>query len=276
MCLHFRFRGLTRIELVVVVVVVTILAGVLLPIIDEAREKSKRATCLSHLRQIGRALVAYTQDFDSVYPQEYPTCPNPARGVAREGDFDGSLERADYGSPYRQLVPFMAGFTGTNGNSKRQLFVCPDDPDPYGLSLPGCGASIPSPGVNSYVVNAYFLFGLRAALVEQPADTIYMAERNTKFCDIAVRPWLGEIYDAPDSVGKVGGDIPYPSCIIDNPDIDQEFAIASERHALGSNYTFADGHVKWELYLDTIAPVAPDQSCFGQYQALREDPGPES
>ena len=101
-----------------------------------------------------------------------------------------------------------------------------------------------------------------------PASTIYVAERNGKFCDVHIHPWLGEIYDSAGKTGAVEGSTPDNAPYVSSDDL---FAVASERHTEGANYTFADWHIKWEKYTTSILPNA-DQKYFGQYQALPDVP----
>lgn len=67
--MRFLFRkGFTLIELLVVIAIIAILAAILFPVFNRAKESAKRAGCLSNLRQIGLAMTMYMTDNDDRLP----------------------------------------------------------------------------------------------------------------------------------------------------------------------------------------------------------------
>jgi prepilin-type processing-associated H-X9-DG protein/prepilin-type N-terminal cleavage/methylation domain-containing protein len=65
-------RGFTLVELLVVVAIIALMAGVLLPAYARATRNTRAIGCLNNLEQISRAVAMYSEEDQNYFPQVFP------------------------------------------------------------------------------------------------------------------------------------------------------------------------------------------------------------
>ena len=225
-------RGFTLIELLVVIAIIAILAAILFPVFQKVRENARRASCQSNLKQLGLALVQYTQDYDEQYPAGY-TC--------------DSTFNIFYSTWDQSIFPYV---------KSNQVFVCPDDS--VGRLSFATASKTPVPGVTQVLTRSYSLtdgginqgyrVGTAPVINGAPVSAWSLGQPLANLQDPAGTIALVEDQDHLNEMG-IGNDstVAYPNQQISaNATGNADPALLyTPVHTAGWNYAFADGHVKW-------------------------------
>jgi prepilin-type N-terminal cleavage/methylation domain-containing protein len=99
---HWR-RGFTLIELLVVIAIIAILAAMLMPALESAREQAQIVRCVSNMKQASLGFNMWTMDYDGKIPEHYT---NADAGIM--GPEMGSLLRDDYLQRESLLCPTVS------------------------------------------------------------------------------------------------------------------------------------------------------------------------
>lgn len=256
-------RGFTLIELLVVIAIIAILAAILFPVFVRARENARRSACQSNLKQMGLASLQYVQDYDERYPnvgaanatgqviswttQLFPYAKSRQIYVCPSANSQASVA-------WGNTSVVDADLNGLNGPS---WSLVNDRPVSYTWNSGTCGNTQTASANPNWPGNYNHGFvdlckdtsstrlfnGISAAIVTIPSKKILMMEARRYYS------WAPSGRYAATNEG-----FSFLECLetsgvcsrtfeVVNPDDDYA---SDARHLEGSNYLYADGHVKWQ------------------------------
>jgi prepilin-type processing-associated H-X9-DG protein len=228
--LYFKTLGVTLIELLTVVSLISLLAALLAPSLGGMRDQMKIVKCMNNLRQIGGALTLYAGDHGS-FPRDYDNMSDAPcwRNVT---DVYLDLQSNRVKTQTTSWNVFMS-----RDISKSKVWFCPSatatnqDGDPTPASMIPKDQVRPLYGLNAFAKRTQWNF--RLAAPPNPGKTIIVGET----CGAPIL----DPSDPPDTTGKA------PS---------SQHRI-SHRKGKGANYLFVDGHVQYIKGLQGINPNGP-------------------
>ena len=250
-------RGFTLVELLVVIGIITLLIGILFPVLGRAREYARTIQCASNIKQICNAVLMYVNDNRGILPftsalPESMLSPETLRAYpVRLQEFGRLNFNEGTFWPYLSASPAV----------REQIYSCPsDEPPRYARQY-----LLPKPNLN-FPRNFSYTFhgdiggwarkippqsfkdwaGLKITMVKHPSHKVMILEE-----------------EMPRQAG--GSPVaPHGSNDYGDPEAPPVVILLTRRHMRKANEGFFDGHV--ELFdPDVLRGDAPDLEPIDAY-----------
>ncbi|RYG63700.1 DUF1559 domain-containing protein [bacterium] len=229
----------TLIELLVVIAIIAILAAMLFPVFGRARENARRSACLNSTRQIGLAFQMYANDYDerTVRIHTQPGSVGPVwtdllQPYIKSDQLLQGCPSRSFTAPWQPSDPSVAANASRGKNNVAYA---------YNSLYTSPGATVDGQETTPPVGNANSEPGLSLAAFTVPAETIVFGDSAGKYI----------VYSGNKTDITVNLDAPYDD-MSKAPNIRRAGTSDNNRsqayvgnHFDGSNFVFADGHVKW-------------------------------
>ena len=265
-----RQRAFTLIELLVVIAIIAILAAILLPVLEHAKQSAMRVQCMNSLHQIQTGWIMYNSDDNGKFPMNIAGAAGTNLDwVANQENYTGDPSSTNWAllvdAHHSQLAPYVPNW---------KVYKCPaDQSKQFGLSG--------QPRVRSYSMSqaigpnqqgtangqGKWLGSLNdSGVVNLPSTssqtyyTVYIQE-SMMIGALGPADIIVLVEEHPDSINDGAFAFSMPI----NPAATDWVDVPSRIHGDANDYSFADGHCEMHGYVqpNVIPPVTYNHSIAG-------------
>lgn len=181
-----RLQAFTLIELLVVIAILGLLAALMFPALGSARDTGRAAACGSRMRQLGLAVIQYSDDNQDYFPR------------SQHSAFANGQQPWE-----RVLAPYLGGTAANWHLLLANTYHCPSDTRPRSFSY-GLNVYFELDQGDDYVGAAEGLTWHRRRDVPRPMGTVMFAENASEADHIMPNFW-GAASEAADLASQRHG-----------------------------------------------------------------------